>query len=297
MKAEGCRRRQKAERGRQESENRFPLSVCIRAAAPSAFCLLPVLAFTLVELILVMALLVTLLALAVPSLSRSLRQRNLEQEAARLLALTEYGRDEAASQGVPVVVWIDPDNGPLRRGSQEGFRRRRRAREGIHAQRRRICASTHPRAGWHSPVQGHGFNVAEFAPDGTLDPASVAALRITDSGHHAAISLTQTTDGYGYQIIKEVTPMNRRRPPRRAMRRLHLCGGAGGVVVPGGRRAGGGHGADHLQPRLGNRRPRHARGRTRREQAQRTARRQRLADRLRTPAAPSATTCPAIAGR
>lgn len=162
-------------------------------------------AFTLVELVLVMALLVTLLALAVPSLARSLRQRNLEQEAARLLALTEYGRDEAASNGVPVVVWVNPETGHFGAEVKKGFDVDAvRAKEfTFNGEGMRFDS---PDGGVASPVQGHGFNVAEFAPDGTLDPASVAKLRITDASHRAAISLVQTTDGYGYEINKEATP-------------------------------------------------------------------------------------------
>src|SRR5688572_7408500 len=63
--------------------------------------------FTLVELIFVMALLAMLLAFAAPSLSRSIRDRHLKQEATRFVALTEYARTEAVSQGVPMIVWID----------------------------------------------------------------------------------------------------------------------------------------------------------------------------------------------
>ena len=163
------------------------------------------LAFTLVELVLVMALLVTLLALAVPSLSRSLRQRNLEQEASRLLALTEYGRDEASSQGVPVDVWLRVEDGHFGAEVKKGF-----DANTVHAKEFVLTGADlrfdPPEGAVASPVQNHGFNVAEFAPDGTLDPASVATLRITDAGHHSAISLTQTADGYGYQIKKEATP-------------------------------------------------------------------------------------------
>ena len=57
-----------------------------------------------------MALLCVILGVAAPSLSRSMRQRNLTQEAARLLAATEYARDEAISRGVPMAVWIDVAN-------------------------------------------------------------------------------------------------------------------------------------------------------------------------------------------
>ncbi len=152
-----------------------------------------------------MALLVTLLALAVPSLSRSMRQHNLEQEAARLLALTEYGRDEATAQGVPVVVWMNPDEGRYGVEVKKGF-----DADAVHAKEYALNGDglrfDPPENGVASPVQGHGFNLAEFAPDGVLDPASVAVVRITDAAHHAAIRLAQTTDGYGYQIDKEAAP-------------------------------------------------------------------------------------------
>ena len=65
--------------------------------------------FTLIELIFVMALLTVVVGFAAPSLARSMRQRNLDGEATRLLAATEYARDEAVSQGVPMTVWINPD--------------------------------------------------------------------------------------------------------------------------------------------------------------------------------------------
>ena len=162
-------------------------------------------AFTLIELVLVMALLVTMLALAVPSLSSSLHQRNLEQEASRLLALTEYGRDEAAARGVPVIVWLSPDDGHFGVEVKKGF-----DADAIRPKEFVLNGAglrfDPPEGGVASSVQGHGFNVAEFAPDGTLDPASVATLRINDPNRHAAINLTQTADGYGYQIVKEDTP-------------------------------------------------------------------------------------------
>ena len=153
-----------------------------------------------------MALLVTLLALAAPSVSRSMRQRNLEQEASRLLALTEYGRDEAASRGVPVTVWLDPDTEHFGVEVKKGFDAdAMRAKE--YVLNGAGLRFDPPEGGVASQVQTHGgFTVAEFAPDGTLDPASVAALRITDDPHHAAISLARTADGYGYQINPEAAP-------------------------------------------------------------------------------------------
>ena len=157
-------------------------------------------AFTLVELILVMALLVVMLAVAAPSLSRSFLQRNLDQQSARLLSLTEYARDEAASQGVPMMVWIDPDT---RRFGVD-------AHAGYTANAARVKEYLLPEDLAFEPIdgaqasktEGHGLDVAEFAPDGTLDPGSAAAIRISGRNRADTASISQTADGYGYEIVK-----------------------------------------------------------------------------------------------
>lgn len=64
-------------------------------------------AFTLIELILVMALLATVLAVSAPSLSRFFRGRTLDSEAHRFLALTRHAQQRAVSEGVPMVLWFD----------------------------------------------------------------------------------------------------------------------------------------------------------------------------------------------
>jgi type II secretion system protein H len=65
--------------------------------------------FTLIELILVLALLAIVLGVASPSLSRFFHGRKLDEEAQRFLALTRYGQSRAISEGVPMVLWIDTD--------------------------------------------------------------------------------------------------------------------------------------------------------------------------------------------
>jgi type II secretory pathway pseudopilin PulG len=64
-------------------------------------------AFTLIELILVMAILTAVFALTAPTLSRFFHGRTLDSEARRLLALTRQGQSRAVSEGVPMEVWID----------------------------------------------------------------------------------------------------------------------------------------------------------------------------------------------
>ena len=64
-------------------------------------------AFTLIELILVMALLAIVLAISAPSLSRFFKSRSLESEAGRFLALTRHAQSRAVSEGVPMVLWFE----------------------------------------------------------------------------------------------------------------------------------------------------------------------------------------------
>lgn len=63
--------------------------------------------FTLIELILVMALLTIAVSVAAPALANFFRGRSLDSEARRLLALTRAGQSRAVSEGVPVELWIN----------------------------------------------------------------------------------------------------------------------------------------------------------------------------------------------
>lgn len=65
-------------------------------------------AFTLVELIVVMTLLLTVASLVMPRMATFFRGRALSQEAQRVLSLINYGRARAVAEGVPVILWIDP---------------------------------------------------------------------------------------------------------------------------------------------------------------------------------------------
>ena len=66
-------------------------------------------AFTLIELILVMALLVIVLGAIAPALSRFFHGRNLDAEANRFVSLTRYAQSRAISEGTSMRLWIDTD--------------------------------------------------------------------------------------------------------------------------------------------------------------------------------------------
>src|ERR1035437_4145222 len=67
--------------------------------------------FTLIELILVMALLTVVISLTAPRLSRFFHGRRLDSEARRLLALTRSGQSRAVSEGIPMDLWVDTEQG------------------------------------------------------------------------------------------------------------------------------------------------------------------------------------------
>jgi prepilin-type N-terminal cleavage/methylation domain-containing protein len=64
-------------------------------------------AFTLVELVVVLSLLVIAVGVAAPSFKAFLKGRNEENEARRFLSLTRYGTSRAVSEGVPVDLVIN----------------------------------------------------------------------------------------------------------------------------------------------------------------------------------------------
>src|SRR5665213_2302133 len=67
-------------------------------------------AFTLIELILVLALLVIITSIAVPAMARFIRGRALGSESRRLMALMHAAQSRAVSEGMPMMLWIDEKN-------------------------------------------------------------------------------------------------------------------------------------------------------------------------------------------
>src|SRR5512139_2348010 len=77
--------------------------------------------FTLIELILVMALLTVVISLTAPKLSRFFHGRTLDSEARRLLALTRSGQSRAVSEGLPMDLWVDAEKGEFGLEAEPSF--------------------------------------------------------------------------------------------------------------------------------------------------------------------------------
>lgn len=77
--------------------------------------------FTLLELVLVMLLLTTAMAMLTPGVSGFFRGRRLDDEARRLWALTRYAQELAVAEAVPIAVWVDPAEGRYGLESEPGY--------------------------------------------------------------------------------------------------------------------------------------------------------------------------------
>jgi type II secretion system protein H len=134
--------------------------------------------FTLIELILVMTILVIAISFVAPSLSNFFRGRALNSEAVRLLSLTHAGQSRAASEGMPMLLWVDPATrayGLVQESSSpNGGNVDPKAQE--FALDDNVAIET-PNA---TPVlvAGRRLPAIRFLPDGTIDEASPPVLRL-----------------------------------------------------------------------------------------------------------------------
>jgi prepilin-type N-terminal cleavage/methylation domain-containing protein len=169
--------------------------------------------FTLVELILVMVVMVTILAFIAPILGRTFKQRGLDQEAVRMLALTEYGRDEAVSQGVPTQVWIDPIKGNFGveampdyqddKGNSDATATQGSSQGQVREKQFSLPADVHFELSSSTHTTAEGYEqVIQFDPDGTPTTGTgIASIRIVDKDNGSS-ELTLATDGWSYEITK-----------------------------------------------------------------------------------------------
>lgn len=157
--------------------------------------------FTLIELILVLALLGIVTSLAAPSLARFFRGRALHSEARQLLSLTHAGQSRAVADGFPTLLWIDTQ------GRAYGLREEYSAPGGS-------ASAADPKAEEFVfndnlqieavnasllPVNGRRLPAIRFLPDGTVDESSPRTVRLSaQSGE--SLWLLQATNRLSYEI-------------------------------------------------------------------------------------------------
>jgi len=151
--------------------------------------------FTLVELILVLALLVIATSLAAPALSNFVRGRALDSEARRLAALMHAGQSRAVSAGAPMVLWIDEKAGSYGLEAETSGQNGDAKAENLTLDATLAIAVQNPGAA--TPVTFKNLPAIKFLADGTVDEDSPQTLKLTDSaGFSRSLGLNRGRTGY-----------------------------------------------------------------------------------------------------
>jgi len=153
--------------------------------------------FTLIELILVLALLVIVTSMVAPAMSNFIRGRALDSEARRLMALIHAGQSRAVSEGMPMVLWVDEKQGAYGlQAETTGKTGDPKAEEmALDAYLQITVVNT----GLAGTAKFGGLPAVRFLPDGTVDENSPQTLRLMDAKKNA-LWLIESRDRNGYEI-------------------------------------------------------------------------------------------------
>src|SRR5208283_1616796 len=188
-----------------------PLEPGASAAGPSSPA-----AFTLIELILVMAILTVAVSMTAPTLSRFFRGQTLDSEARRLLALTRHGQSRAISEGLPMDLWIDSDQSRVGLEAEHSYEEhddkaadfeldpgvkielaaRIQAPANTNLNPNQVISVSSVR---HVQLVHANLPTIRFLPDGSLGELSPQSLRLMDRDG-GSLWVRRTRDGLNYEI-------------------------------------------------------------------------------------------------
>jgi type II secretion system protein H len=154
-------------------------------------------AFTLIELILVLALLVIITSLAAPPMANFIRGRAMDSEARRLMALMHAGQSRAVSEGMPMMLWVDEKQGTYGLQAETTGKAGDPKAENLSVDS--TLQITVPNAGLSAPTTFNNLPAIRFLADGTVDESSPQTLQLTDSAGFKRW-LVETRNHTGYEI-------------------------------------------------------------------------------------------------
>ena len=153
-------------------------------------------AFTLIELILVMTLLVIMAAFMAPALANFFHGRALDSEARQLLALTHAGQSRAVSEGMPMLLWVDTKQNSY--GLQEET-----PPQGGDPKAEAFTLDTGLQISVKSdattPLTAGNLPAIRFLPDGSIDENSPQSLCVADA-NGSALWLVESRNRMSYDI-------------------------------------------------------------------------------------------------
>jgi type II secretion system protein H len=154
-------------------------------------------AFTLVELILVLALLVIITSIAVPAMARFIRGRALGAESRRLMALMHAAQSRAVSEGAPMMFWIDAKNDAYGVSAETSGPNGDPAAENLTVDS--TLQISVAGIGTGAQTTFNNLPAIRFLPDGTVDENSPQTLELVDSDGKAQW-LVESRNRTGYEI-------------------------------------------------------------------------------------------------
>jgi type II secretion system protein H len=154
-------------------------------------------AFTLIELIFVLALLVIITSIAVPRMSGFIRGRALDSESRQLMALMHAAQSRAVSEGMPMMLWIDAS------GGQYGLSEETSGKEGDAKAETLTLDGTLKIAalntGTGESTTFGNLPAIRFLPDGTVDEGSPQTVQLADQDGFGRW-LVEASNRTGYEI-------------------------------------------------------------------------------------------------
>ena len=145
-------------------------------------------AFTLIELILVMALLVIITSLALPRMAKFIRGRSLDSESRQLMALMNFAQSRAVSEGMPMMLWINAPAGTYGMAAETSGKNGDAQAETLTVDSALQIAAL--RTGTGAAATFNNLPAIKFLPDGTIDEGSPQTVKLTDS------------DGFGRWLVE-----------------------------------------------------------------------------------------------
>ena len=154
-------------------------------------------AFTLIELILVLALLVVAVSIVAPRMSGFIRGRALDSEARRLFALAHAGQARAISEGMTMVLWIDEKQNGYGLEAETSEKAGDAKAEDFTADENVQIAVV--KAGAKATTTFNHLPAIRFLADGSVDENSPPTLQLKDSGG-STLWLIEARNRQGYEI-------------------------------------------------------------------------------------------------
>jgi prepilin-type N-terminal cleavage/methylation domain-containing protein len=161
--------------------------------------------FTLIEMILVMALLVIAVSFVAPQLSGFFRGRTLKSEGKQIVALMHRGQSRAVSGGVPMVLWFDSKAQKYGLEEEPGYTDKDpdavefQLDDNLQIEITEDDAATAPATDTSRDTVRAGLPQISFLPDGTLSETSPRTIKFVDR-NGPTLSITQSRDHNEYEI-------------------------------------------------------------------------------------------------